>query len=1083
MKPTVSGKRRLRGPFARRASPVRPATRSLAVLGLALCLAAPLMAGGGYQAPAAPRRIAQTINREWTFNYFPAGNADSAGCQAPDFDDSAWPAIAVPHTWSTYETTGEVHPYIRNASEKNSTYWWYGWGWYRKHVVIEKTQAGGKVFVEFDGVQKYCKVWLNGHYVGDHKGGFHSFYFDLTDHVRFGEDNVLVVAVNNRQTDPFHIPVMDAGNWDIYGGIYRNVRLVLTDRLYVPFQGSYKHEGGTFITATNVSTAEARLCVKTWVKNDYPEPKDCELTTVIADAEGKLALTLKSKKTIQPGELAQFIQTNRLANPQLWSPEAPHLYTAHSEVRTGGKVVDRFDSPFGVRSVRWQFADRPENNVLFVNEKPVNLQGFCRHQEYPWVGDAQPRWMQETDLRDMKENLNCNFFRSGHYTTDRAVYDYCDRNGLMVVEDVPNVKDKDFSREVQEQQVREMIRRDRNRPSIFAWSMGDESNKAADSKWAHEEDTTRYIHARDCPGPSMGDFISLPAKNLRMGRLMSCTIRGWYDRDEWSFEPKNHQSTSNEERQHQAYIAGNDSGDTKAVRIGNRNMIVWLYEDHGCSRTYQNEPVLNINPKGWVDCYRFPKYAYYLWQANHIVEPMVFIHPHFWRSAYLGQSKDFIVDSNCDTVELKINGKSLGVLKPSAANLHVVTFKDVPVQAGTLSAEGRKDGKIVVNQVAMAGEPARIVLTASHQTLEAALDSVAIIKADIPDANGAHVYGATNTILWSIEGPATLVGAPVYETDIGKNMELDGTMYIDMPVANVIRSTGKPGEVKVRLQAAGLAMGEVSLLVERPAQPAPGPILQPLVAGGMRQPVKRHVTQAVESPAPQELKEASDGLQITIQGVGDGVAQVSKWLAEANPRVDTKNPEFAVLARVLARQLSLNGGKLSAQDFAFNAAHYNLCRQWTSLLDATTLPPRFKEDLRTFYCEEIIARANHKSFQKEKEWITKVPANAVLVLAGGQGGNEPGKVSADPIDVSEIVAQVRAEFNKLGAEEKEAALTRLCTINPLICRHQLVTGDRKQGNVQRVVTFTARPGAALLVPEMGWLLAERPAQAKQRKTK
>src|SRR5262249_42429711 len=163
----------------------------------------------------------------------------------------------------------------------------------------------------------------------------------------------------------------------------------------------------------------------------------------------------------------------------------------------------------------------------------------------------------------------------------------------------------------------------------------------------------------------------------RLGRLMSCTIRGWYDRDEWSFEPKNHQSTSNEERQHEAYLNNNNSsGDTTTTRIGNRNMIVWLYEDHGCSRTYQNEPVLNINPKGWVDCYRFPKYAYYLWQATHINEPMAFVHPHFWRTNYVGQKKDFTVDSNCDSVELKVNGRSMGVLKPSAANLHVVTFKD-----------------------------------------------------------------------------------------------------------------------------------------------------------------------------------------------------------------------------------------------------------------------------------------------------------------------------------------------------------------------------------------------------------------------
>jgi hypothetical protein len=1041
-------------------------------------------AGIAVYQPPTTARFSQTINREWTFNYFPEENADALGCQAPGFDDSAWSAVALPHTWSTYETTGELHPYIRNASEKNSTYWWYGWGWYRKHFAIAKGQTGRKVFVEFDGVQKYCKVWLNGQYVGDHKGGFHSFYFDLTDHIRFGEDNVLVVAVNNRQTDSFHIPVMDAGNWDIYGGIYRNVRLVIAERLYVPFQGSYKHEGGTFITTPKVSETEAQISVKTWVQNDFLEGRDCELRTVIVDAQGKLALTLTSKKTIRPGELAEFEQTNTLAHPQLWSPELPRLYTAYSEVCVGGKVVDRFDSPFGIRSIRWQFGKRPEDNVLYVNEKPVDLQGFISHQEYPWVGDAQPRWMREMDLRDMKEKLNCNVFRSGHYTTDRAVYDYCDRNGLMVVEDVPNVKDKDFSREVQEQQVREMIRRDRNRPSIFAWCMGDESNKAADSKWAHEEDSTRYIHARDCPGTASGEFISLPSKDIRLGRLMSCTIRGWYDRDEWSFEPKNHQSSSNEERQHEAYLNNNNSsGDTIATRIGNRNMIVWLYEDHGCSRTYQNEPVLNINPKGWVDCYRFPKYAYYLWQANHISEPMVFIHPHFWRTNYVGQKKDFTVDSNCDLVELKINGRSMGILKPSAANLHVVTFKDFPVEAGTLSAEGIKGGKRVVNQVVMAGEPARIVLTASHQKIEAALDSVAIIKADIVDARGVHVYGATNTVHWSVEGPATLVGAPVYQTDISKNMELDGTMYIDMPVANVIRSTGKPGVVKVRLQAASLATGEVSLLMEKPLLPPHGPVVQPRLPESNRQVVKRNLPQVVKSPAPPELKEESHGLKLASKSVEDGAAQVSQNLIKANPRIDPTTPEFAALVRVLARQLSNSGGALSARDYAFNVANYNQCRQLIRFIETTSLPPRFKEELRAFYCDQIIGNGNEISFANEKERLSTIPQNSTLVVAAADANGMPGILCVPSTNAQEILSRVHPEFNSLDSDGKETALTRLCSINPLVCRRQMLIGDRKEGNVERVVTFTAKPGCALLVPEMDWLTAGPAPTSNQRKAK
>jgi len=271
-----------------------------------------VIAGLAAAAQAAPgHRIEKTTNREWTFNYFPAENADSLGCEAPGFDDSMWPAVAVPHTWQTFETTGKVHPFIYDAAEKDDSYWWFGWGWYRKHFSIGKERAGRKVFVEFDGVQKYSKVFVNGKPVGDHKGGYNGFYFDVTDFVKLGEDNVLAVAVNNRQSDPFQIPPMSAGNFDIYGGIYRDARIVIKDRLHIPFQGSAKHQGGTFVTTPRVSESAAEVRVRTWVRNDYAAPKDCELRTTIAGAEGKTVQTFSAKKTIQPGELAEFDQTSQ----------------------------------------------------------------------------------------------------------------------------------------------------------------------------------------------------------------------------------------------------------------------------------------------------------------------------------------------------------------------------------------------------------------------------------------------------------------------------------------------------------------------------------------------------------------------------------------------------------------------------------------------------------------------------------------------------------------------------------------------------------------------------------------------------
>jgi len=177
-------------------------------------------------------RIERVINSQWTFNYFPDANSDK-GYEAPDLDDSRWPAVSIPHTWSTFETTGEIHPFIKSTSEKDNPYWWNGWGWYRKRFTVNSSYSDRKVFIEFEGVQKYCKVWINGKYLGDHKGGYGSFDFDITDLIIEGKENVLAVAVNNSQNDKFRIPPMMTGKFNIYGGIYRNVTLVMKDKLYI----------------------------------------------------------------------------------------------------------------------------------------------------------------------------------------------------------------------------------------------------------------------------------------------------------------------------------------------------------------------------------------------------------------------------------------------------------------------------------------------------------------------------------------------------------------------------------------------------------------------------------------------------------------------------------------------------------------------------------------------------------------------------------------------------------------------------------------------------------------------------------
>jgi len=449
-------------------------------------------------------RMEKTINSDWTFNYFPEEKVDE-GYEAPGYDDSKWPVISIPHTWMTYETTGDNHPFIMNTSEDENPYWWTGWGWYRKHFVINKGLNGRKVFIEFEGVQKYCKIWINGKYLGDHKGGYGSFDFDLTGFVNEGKENVIVVAVSNRQKDPFRIPPMTAGSFNVYGGIYRSVTIVLKDKLYIPMQGSAAHEGGTFITTPQVSEKEGIVRIQTWVKNDYLQPKICVLNTYIFDATNRVVQVITSTSTINPGQLFMFDQTSKpVRNPRLWSFENPYLYRVQSEVADGKTIADTYSSPLGFRWFRWDCNE----NCLYLNDKKAMIQSGTYFQEYPWLGAVVPPWIVQMDFKSLKESLEFNFIRTGYFPCQRLVYDLADKYGIVVVEETPGINNKEFSPEVQDQLLKEMIRRDRNHPSVLFWSFGNESSFVPDSKLARIEDPSRILVSRRVPDYSATDYVT-----------------------------------------------------------------------------------------------------------------------------------------------------------------------------------------------------------------------------------------------------------------------------------------------------------------------------------------------------------------------------------------------------------------------------------------------------------------------------------------------------------------------------------------------------------------------------------------------
>jgi beta-galactosidase len=1000
-------------------------------------------------------RIEKLINSQWTFNYFPATVADK-GYEATGFDDSKWPVISIPHTWSTYETTGEVHPFIRNASEADNPYWWTGWGWYRKHFTPGSEYSGRKIFVEFEGVQKYCKVWINGKYLGDHKGGYGSFDFDLTGYVKPGEDNLLVVAVNNRQKDEFRIPPLAAGEFDVYGGIYRDVSLVLKDNLYIPMQGSAMHEGGTYISTPQVSEKEGIVRVQTWVKNDNAIRKNCTLQTIISDAAEKVVQVVKSESIIEPGQIFRFDQIFKpVKNPHLWSPDNPYLYTAHSQVIDERAIVDDYTTSFGFRWFSWDFKE----NFLYLNGAKMVIHGGNRHQSYPWLGDAIPKWITEMDFKDLAENMNYNFIRTAYYPNDRIVYDLTDKYGIVAEEELPNILNQDFSPEVQQQQLKEMIRRDRNHPSILFWSMGDETSHPADSKFAVAEDTTRILTASGVPVGSAGKFVKHTETNLDIQNLRRNTIRGWYNKDVANAEPEDYLKCGTEELQQKTLKA--------SQKFGAGNLCTWLYEDHGADREYSNSPLLHVNSMGYVDLYRIPKYAYYFWQASYGKKPMLFIQPHFWRSQYIDQLRDIVVNSNCDKVELFVNGVSKGYKLTDQSNFHCITFNNVRIETGTISAVGTKGENTVRTEVVMAERPAKIVLTCSHNKIKADRSSVAIITADIADSKGNHVFGATNTIRWIISGPATLVGPPIYESDIKKRQMMDGVWYMDTPVSNVIRSSGKPGRIHITVSASGLASGALDIDAEELLSDN-SVIKEPVLKEEGRTPVSKIILNPNRmAEIPIEIKESKTDIDISRSDKQGYQKTIREYILKENPSVDTSLVEFKTLVELLGTQLLNTDGHFTAADFNFNIGHYNNCRLISGYVNKTKLPELFKDGLKSYYSDMIIVRGTEKDAGEEMNWLNWIPSGGTVVIVQNEktGPNIKGVIYTRNSALTEIISAVYPQFANFSQEAKDRALTFISKANPYV--HPVpVNEPNAQANKEKQanVSYAAEIGRPILVP-------------------
>ncbi len=460
------------------------------ILFIALILAFSItLTSCSYKLPKSNREVS-ILNSQW--NYYRGDSNDNP--ESPSYEDSKWEKVNIPHCFN-------IPYWMENIN-------FGGVGWYRKEFTVEPSSRSKRIFVEFEGAFQHTWVYINGSLIGQHKGGYTGFNFDITNYVNFGQKNTIAVKISS-DWNPQIAPL--AGDYVFIGGLYRDVYLVTTDQLHVTWYGTFVTTPfGGELTDVNYSLPtsydSAPVNVKTEIKNAGSKAKYCRVKTIIADAKNMVVAKTDTAETIDKGAIHEFSQDFIIDKPHFWSPDDPYLYTVYTEVYDRDKLVDTYKSPLGIR---WFQATAHEG--FWLNGKRTVLRGFNVHQDHAGWGYAVTNSGFYRDMKLMKDT-GANFIRGSHYPKDPALLDACDKFGLCMMQEVPywgkgggpgpaaspDINSPDFApfQENVEQQLTQMIRTSRNNPSVIMWSLLNETTYGQLSttplnELAHKLDPTR----------------------------------------------------------------------------------------------------------------------------------------------------------------------------------------------------------------------------------------------------------------------------------------------------------------------------------------------------------------------------------------------------------------------------------------------------------------------------------------------------------------------------------------------------------------------------------------------------------------
>ncbi|MFF5105354.1 glycoside hydrolase family 2 TIM barrel-domain containing protein [Streptomyces sp. NPDC000134] len=820
--------------------------------------------------------------------------ADPVGADEPDaapadpgHDDTDWREVAVPHDWSIERT-----PTTEHGTTSGTGFLPGGLGWYRLAFTLPSALAGKRISVEFDGVYMDAFVYCNGTEAGRHPYGYTGFAVDLTDlvHTDGRTENVLAVRVRNR---------LPSSRWYSGSGIYREARLVVTDPVHV-------RRWGTYVTTPEVTDERAVVRVATTVVNASGTAREVEIRSAVEDPDGRVVARASSTVAVGADERAEIHELT-VARPRRWDFAAPHRYTLRTELRVGGRTVDTYTTPFGIRTVR---VDPKEG--FFLNGAHAKLKGVDLHHDLGALGAAVSADAVRRQMEIMK-SMGVNALRTSHNPPAPEVLRVCEELGIVTLVEAFDCwrtgKNRyDYGRFFDqwcETDATEMVLAARNSPAVVMWSIGNEiPDSTSTAGLAMADRIIAAIKAADDTRPLVigsDKYRRLPAKgsaaDLMLAKLdglglnyntaksvddlhaayphlflfesessSETSTRGAYQEPEHLNTGENHtpgrRAASSYDNNLASWTMSGEYGHKKdRDRKWFTGQFLWSGIDYiGEPTPYDVFPV-KASFFGAVDTAGFPKDMYHLFRSQWTGEPMVHLVPMTWNHAP-GDTVEVWAYANVDTVELFLNGRSLGVRRfdtkktadgrtyletteatgddktvtsgpypgsytspnGSAGKLHL-TWR-VPFEPGELKAVARRGGKAVATDVLRtAGEPYAVRLTPDRKSLAADGRSLVFVTAEVVDRHGVVVPDAGHLLSFGVAG-GSLAGLDNGRQESAERYQASTRTAFHGKALAIVRSGTRAGTLKVTARAEGLRTGTATVRAERAADrattPAPG---------------------------------------------------------------------------------------------------------------------------------------------------------------------------------------------------------------------------------------------------------------------